>query len=203
MSAVVKKDDQEKIEAYFAKKQLFKEGIAILRQLALATALIETYKWGVPVYTINNKNVLGILAFKSHFGIWFYNGVFLNDPKKVLQNAQEGKTKAMRHWKFTSAAEIDTKAISAYMLEAIENQKKGIVLVTEKKKITPIPTLLTKEFASDAILKSKFEAFTPYKQKEFMEYILAAKKDATKVVRLKKCIALIQKGTGLHDTYRK
>ena len=68
---------QEKIEAYFAKEQPFKEGIQLLRELALKTELNETYKWGIPVYTIDNKNVLGILAFKLHFGIWFYNGCLL------------------------------------------------------------------------------------------------------------------------------
>lgn len=203
MSSGVKKEAQEKVEAYYAKEQSFKEGIAILRQLTLATELIETCKWGAPVYTINNKNVLGILAFKSHFGIWFYNGVFLNDPKKVLQNAQEGKTKAMRHWKFTSRTEIDSKAITAYILEAIENQKKGVALVPEQKKIIPIPRKLAEVLAEDSTLKSKFAAFTPYKQTEFIEYIAEAKREATKLARVEKCITLIHKGIGLHDKYRK
>lgn len=133
---------QEKIEAYFAKEQPFKEGIGRLRELARKTQFVETYKWGIPVYTIDNKNVLGILAFKHHFGIWFYNGVFLKDPKKVLENAQEGKTKAMRHWKFNTNEGIDEAAVLSYFQEAISNQKKGLTLVPEKNKPILMPPLL-------------------------------------------------------------
>lgn len=203
MNSEGKKEALAKVDAYYVKEQPFKEGIAILRELALATELTETCKWGAPIYTIENKNVLGILAFKHHFGIWFYNGVFLKDPKQVLQNAQEGKTKAMRHWKFTSVAEIDSKAITAYILEAIDNQNKGVALIPEDKKKAPIPTLLAIALANDSLLKSKFEDFTPYKQTEFIAYIAEAKREATKVTRLKKCIAFIHDGIGLHDKYRK
>ena len=62
-------DKIEKIEAYFAKENQFKEGLSILRQLANKTELIEDFKWSSPVYTINGKNVLGIITFKNHFGM--------------------------------------------------------------------------------------------------------------------------------------
>ena len=61
----------------------------------METELLETIKWGVPVYTLNDKNVLGMGAFKSYVGIWFFQGAFLDDPQKKLINAQEGKTKAL------------------------------------------------------------------------------------------------------------
>ena len=76
-------DIEEKVEAYYSKNEKFKEGMALLREIALNTQLVETLKWGAPVYTFDNKNVLGIMAFKSHFGIWFFNGVFLSDPQGV------------------------------------------------------------------------------------------------------------------------
>lgn len=129
-------NNSEKLEAYYEKEQPFREGLLILRGLAHKTGFKETLKWGSPVYTIDGKNVLGIMGFKSHFGIWFFNGVFLTNPKKVLENAQEGKTKAMRHWKFTSAEAIDKSSVLSYMQEAIENQKKGLVLKPVKKKVS-------------------------------------------------------------------
>lgn len=197
------KEKAEKIEAYYTKENPFKEGIAILREIALKTELKETLKWGAPVYTIDNKNVIGILRFKNHFGIWFYNGVFLSDPKKVLGNAQEGKTKAMRHWKFNDVSEIDTKTVSTYILEAIDNQKKGIALVPERKKEMQIPEQLGNALDKDNNLKEKFNAFSPYKQREFIEYIAEAKQEKTKLSRLQKCLPLIADGIGLMDKYRK
>jgi len=196
-------DNQEKIEAYFAKEQPFKEGIGLLRELALKTELIETYKWGIPVYTIGNKNVLGISAFKHHFGIWFYNGVFLKDRKKVLENAQEGKTKAMRHWKFNNKRDIDEAAVLSYFHEAISNQKKGFTLAPEKHKQISMPPLLKKALHNNQPLKVNYESLTPYKQREYCEFISEAKQEKTKLSRLQKCIPLLEKGMGLHDKYRK
>ena len=193
----------EKIEAYFAKEQPFKEGIAVLREIVLTTSMEETLKWGSPVYTVDGKNVLGILAFKKHFGIWFFNGVFLSDPKKVLQNAQEGKTKAMRHWKFTSNNGIDRVGVLAYIEEAIANQKKGLALKPEKNtKKAVVPDVLKDAFKHDKSLMEKFDTLSPAKQKDYCEYISSAKQQKTKFSRLEKIKPMILEGVGLHDMYR-
>jgi uncharacterized protein YdeI (YjbR/CyaY-like superfamily) len=197
-------DTSEKIEAYYAKPSVFKEGLSILRNLALKTELEENLKWGSPVYTLNNKNVLGILSFKNHFGIWFFHGAFLTDPKNVLENAQEGKTKGMRHWKFSSVKEIDPKVVMAYIVEAIENQKKGLVLVPEKKKKGKfeMPELLKEALNENKRASEAFMKLSPFKQAEYAEYINEAKQEKTKGSRLKKILPMISKGVGLNDKYR-
>jgi len=191
-----------KLEAYYAKESPFKEGIAKLRELALQTELEETVKWGSPVYTINNKNVLGIIAFKSYFGLWFYNGCYLKDPGKVLENAQEGKTKAMRHWKFQSVEEIPTQKVLAYITEAIENQKNGLEWKPVRTKKTIISPELKEAFKKNAALATMFKSLAPYKQREYCEYIDTAKQDKTKQTRLEKIIPMILEGYGFHDKYR-
>ncbi|MEJ1223480.1 YdeI/OmpD-associated family protein [Sediminicola sp. 1XM1-17] len=196
-------DKAEKIEAFYLKEQPFKDGIDLLRRLAKKTELEETLKWGAPVYTIKNKNVLGIMAFKEHFGLWFFNGVFLKDPKGVLENAQEGKTKAMRHWKFKNIEEVNEKDVLEYMQEAIANQKKGMVLQKEKSSNLAIPVLLKEALESNREAKIQFQSLTPYKQKEYYEYISSAKQEKTKLTRLEKSLDLILKGIGLNDSYRK
>jgi uncharacterized protein YdeI (YjbR/CyaY-like superfamily) len=159
---------------------------------------------GAPVYTIDGKNVLGIMAFKNHFGLWFFNGVFLSDPKKILENAQEGKTKAMRHWKFKSNT-FDKVTVLAYMNEAIDNQKKGLRIMPEKIKTinAEIPDLLRTELEKNPNVMEAFNAFSPYKQRDFCEYIANAKQDKTKLARLTKIIPMINQGVGLNDKYRK
>jgi uncharacterized protein YdeI (YjbR/CyaY-like superfamily) len=72
----------------------------------------------MPVYTYNGKNIFGITGFKNHFAIWFYKGVDLKDNGKVLVNAQEGITKSLRQWRFTSKSEINEKLILEYIEEA-------------------------------------------------------------------------------------
>jgi uncharacterized protein YdeI (YjbR/CyaY-like superfamily) len=195
-------EKSEKLEAYYEKEHPFMEGISRLREIALKTEAKEDFKWSIPVYTLNNKNVFGICKFKSHFGVWFFNGVFLKDPKKMLENAQEGKTKGMRHWKFQNLSEVDEKVVLAYMKEALENQKKGLEVKAEKTKKVTIPELLQSELKKDSQLKAAFEKFTPYKQKEFSEYIAEAKQDKTKLRRLEKILPMIKQGVGLNDAYR-
>jgi uncharacterized protein YdeI (YjbR/CyaY-like superfamily) len=191
-----------KIETYYANKGPFQKGIQMLRKLALSTELYETLKWGVPVYTFQNKNVLGIIAFSSYFGLWFYNGCFLKDPHKVLENAQEGKTKAMRHWKFRSVEEIDTEKVRAYIKEAIENQKQGRIHVVQKNRETVLPEILTQALNNNKELAEAYARFTPYKQGEFSEYLETARQLKTRETRLQKIIPMILEGVSLNDRYR-
>lgn len=110
---------QDKVTAYFETEHRFKTPIQKLRNLAQQTSAQETFKWSFPVYTVEHKNVFGICRFKNHYGIWFFNGAYLSDPLGVLENAQEGKTIAMRHWKFSATAELPEKDILSYLNQAI------------------------------------------------------------------------------------
>lgn len=170
---------------------------AIIRK----TPLIETTKWGGPVYTYNNKNLLGIGGFKSYFGIWFYNGVFLKDEKKLLINANEENTKSLRQMRFNSINEIDEKLILAYIKEAIEIEEKGLAIPKEKKE-TIIPEILQNELDKNSELLAKFNTFSPYKQREFIEHITSAKQEKTQMNRLEKIIPMILEEKGLNDKYR-
>lgn len=174
-----------------------------LINIAHKTEFQETIKWGVPTYTINNKNVMGIAAFKSYVVIWFFNGSFLKDDARVLVNAQEEKTKGLRQWRFSSLIEINNneRLITAYMHEALENQKAGKVLKKAKAKPLVIPKELQEVFQTNRKLKTLFDGFSNYKQKEFAEYIESAKRESTKLKRLDKIIPMILSGEGLNDKY--
>ncbi|WP_338378255.1 DUF1801 domain-containing protein [uncultured Flavobacterium sp.] len=175
--------------------------LELLKTIINKTQLVETVKWGVPIYMHNDKNVIGIAGFKSYFGIWFYNGVFLKDEKNLLINANEENTKGLRQMRFNSINEVNEKTILQYIKEAIANEEKGLKIKPEKKaKISC--ELLENEFKSNINLKNAFNLFTPYKQREFMEYINDAKQEKTKITRLEKIKPMILSNIGLHDKYR-
>ncbi|WP_242206060.1 YdeI/OmpD-associated family protein [Aestuariivivens insulae] len=191
------------VEAYIETHHHYREALTLLRDIINTTELEETIKWNAPVYTLNGKNVLGISAFKNHFGIWFFNGVFLKDEQQVLLNAQEGKTKAMRQMRFNTIDEIDKNLVLAYVKEAIENQKLGKVLKPEiKSNAITLPAELKQLLDKNTNLYKAFNTLTPYKQREFCEYITTAKREATKQARLEKIKPLILKGIGLNDKYK-
>lgn len=191
------------VDEYILSVQEGREILMVLRELINSTELKETVKWGIPVYTINDKNVVGMAAFKSYVGLWFYNGSFLKDDAGVLINASEGITKALRQWRFTSADEINDTLLLNYLQEAIENQKQGKELKPERNKPIIIPDQLQIEFAEDKELEICFNRFTPGKQREFVNYISEAKTLETRKVRVEKVIPLILENIGLNDKYRK
>lgn len=174
-----------------------------LRELIKSTGLDETIKWGTPVYTLDNKNVVGIGSFKTYTGLWFFQGALLKDEKNVLINAQKDKTKALRQWRFTSPDEIDDELVVTYLYEAIQNQKQNREIKPERKKKLEIPDELNKAFQENPGLKNLFDAFTPGKQREFAEFINDAKQQKTRESRVRKIIPLIQNNIGLNDKYRK
>lgn len=180
----------------------WEEELLFLKSIIDKTELVETVKWGGPVYVYNNKNVIGIGGFKDYFTIWFFNGVFLKDEKKRLVNAQEDKTKSLRQWRFTSKDDVNEKEVLEYIAEAIENEKQGKVIKPSKKEAI-VSELLQKEMDQSPSLAEAFQKFSPYKQYEFLEYIETAKQEKTKLSRIEKVIPMILEHIGLNDKYRK
>lgn len=172
-----------------------------LKSIINKTNLIETTKWGTSVYTYNNKNVIGIGGFKSYFGLWFFNGVFLKDEKKLLINANEGNTKSLRQMRFSSIKDINEKIILNYINEAIAIEVEGLKIKPQKKEAISCE-ILEIELKTNNELKEAFDQFTPYKQREFIEYINEAKQEKTKLSRLEKIKPMILASIGLNDKYR-
>lgn len=188
-------------EAYFEQFPQYSTILNKLRSLLKKSGLEEKMKWGMPTYCLQNKNVIGIGAFKEYAGMWFFNGVFLKDTEQVLINAQEGKTKGMRQWRFTSSEELDDEVIRKYIEEAIQNQLEGKEVKAEPKTLI-IPEELKEALASDSALSEAFDFLTPGKQNEYAEYIQEAKRAETKTSRLLKIKPMILEGLGLNDKYK-
>ena len=180
----------------------YREELEKLRGILLDAGLEETIKWGAPTYTYQGKNVVGIGAFKSYFGLWFFQGALLEDKKKKLVNAQEGVTKAMRQWRFESAKEIDEKLIKEYIKESVHNIDQGREIKAVRKKPLSLPPELQQALKKSKKLENSFNGFSLSKRRDFAEYISSAKRDETKHKRLEKIIPMILEGVGLNDKYK-
>jgi uncharacterized protein YdeI (YjbR/CyaY-like superfamily) len=187
-------------EEYLDNHPEWQECLMLLRDVLLELDVEEEIKWGAPVYTVKGKNIIGLGAFKSYIGIWFFQGSFLSDPEKVLINVQKGVTKSMRQWRFQSMDEMDIPLIRSYALEAIENEWKGLRVKLVKKELV-IPQELQSVLKGNDALNKAFYSFKSGKQKEFAEYIIDAKKPQTKIKRIEKIIALIGNGIGLNNKH--
>ena len=191
------------VDEFIAEQTDWQEALVSLREILLETELEEKVKWGFPCYTIKNKNVVGLGSFKSYCGLWFFQGVFLEDQAGKLVNAQDGKTKGMRQWRFANVEEIDRGLVKAYVEEAIQNQKDGKeIKVAKPVKTVEVPPELSTLFTAEPDYQLAFDNFTPGKQREFAEYISSAKREATKLSRIEKIKPMLLNGVGLNDRYK-
>lgn len=190
------------VEEYLSSHPHWEEELRQLHEMILTTELEPAIKWGAPIYTLNGKNVLGIGAFKNHFGIWFFNGVLLKENTSLLINAQEGKTKALRQIRFEKKGTINTSKLLPYVKEAILNQKQGLEIKPVKAKKLVVPEELSAALKADKDLKDAFYKLTPGKQREYADYISEAKREETRESRLEKIKPMIKQGVGLNDKYK-
>lgn len=193
---------QKTVETYLRDIAHWQDELGALRKILLTTELDETIKWGMPCYTFEGKNIVGMNGFKSYFGLWFYQGVFLSDPENKLINAQSGKTKALRQWRMTNAADINAAVIKAYVEESVQHAKAGKKVPNAAPRKLNLPPRLKSALENDPTLRTKFETFRTAQQCDFADYISSAKQEATKQRRLEKIIPLIQTGVGLNDKYK-
>ena len=196
-------EKSEKVDAYIAKQGNHREVLQKLREILAKYPCTETLKWAMPTYVYQGRNLIGIGAFKKYVGLWFFQGALLRDDHKLLHNAQEGKTKAMRQVHFFEAKDVDETVMKLYIEETLENQERGMKIDSDRtKKNIRVPVELERALARKELMGS-FEGLTEGRKREYAEYIASAKKEQTKMNRLTRILPLIENGKGLNDQYKR
>lgn len=191
------------VEEYFGKHETWKEELEELREMLLSTGLDESIKWGAPTYSLKGKNVVGIGAFKKHYGLWLFQGALLKKNTALLHNAQDEKTSAMRQIRYEKGDDLKLEVLREYVLEAIQNHREGKELKADRsQKTLELPPELVESFEKDAALKESFQKLSPGKQREYATHVSEAKREATRQNRLEKILPMIRDGKGLYDKYK-
>ena len=181
-----------------AYRERWEAEIAEMRRVLAGLAMNEECKWGKPTYTVDGKNIVIMQGFKEYFGLGFFQGALLKDPKKLL--VRLGQVQAARVMKFTSAKEIATKAatIKAYVREAVAAEKAGMKVETKPKEF-PVPDELKVKFRNDPRFKRAFEALTPGRQRGYLFHFAGAKQSGTRTARIEKAMPAILEGRGFQE----
>jgi len=77
--------------------------------------LTESLKWHVPIYSLTEKNLLGLQDFTAHVNLNFFSGALLRDARGILI----GTGKLVRHITFRSVADIDYGVLKGFIDQAI------------------------------------------------------------------------------------
>ncbi|MCB2408802.1 YdeI/OmpD-associated family protein [Hymenobacter lucidus] len=171
-----------------------------LRALVLGCGLTEELKWGVPCYTVQEKNVLLIHAFKEYCALNFVNGALLSDPNSLLVQ-QTANVQAARQIRFTDAQEIVRlqPVLEAYIREAVAAEKADLKVALKQTSDFTMPDELQAALDNSAALKAAFHTLTPGRQRGYLLYFSAPKQAKTRAARVEKYTPHILRGKGLHD----
>ena len=182
-----------------AYREQWQEEIEAMRRVLAGLAMTEECKWGKPTFTVDGKNVVIMHGFKEYFGLGFFQGALLTDPKKAL--VQLGQVHAGRVMKFTRAKDIKANAatIKAYVREAIAIEKAGLRMKPRRTSEFPVPEELRRQFRRDPPFKRAFERLTPGRQRSYLYHFAAAKQSATRAARIEKAMPAIFEGRGFQE----
>jgi uncharacterized protein YdeI (YjbR/CyaY-like superfamily) len=190
-----------KVDIFLSNAEKWQEELEKLRTILLDCGLTEELKWGVPCYTFQNSNIIGINGLKDACALSFFKGALLYDTEGILIKPGE-HTQVGRWIKFTSVREIAglEPILKAYIYEAIEVEKSG-VKPDAKKEPEPVPDELQNKLDEIPALKTAFYALTPGRQRAYLLHFSAPKQSKTRASRVEKCMLQILKGKGLNDDY--
>lgn len=189
-----------KVDVYLSKAEKWQEEFEKLRMITLDCQLTEEFKWGVPCYTFQNRNIALLHGFKEYCALLFFKGALLNDANGILITQTENM-QAARQIRFTNVREIVEMEpiLKSYIYEAIEVEKAGLKVSFKKTKEFIIPEEFQNKLDEIPALKTAFDALTPGRQRAYILYFSAPKQSKTRESRVEKCMQQIFNGKGLDD----
>jgi uncharacterized protein YdeI (YjbR/CyaY-like superfamily) len=169
-----------------------------LRRLVHAAnpAITETIKWGFPHFEYKGL-VCNMAAFKQHCTFGFWKASLLSDAQGML--TQIGKT-AMGHLgQIKSVSELPPDDMLVdYIREAIrlneEDQKVPAKAPGKESKDLQVPDFFQQALAQHPAALNTFQHFSRSQQKEYVNWLLDAKTEATRNKRLATALEWLAEG---------
>src|SRR5512141_1447062 len=94
-----------KVDAFIRRAKQWQPEYEQLRKIVLDSPLTEEFKWGVPCYTVEKRNVILMHGFKEYCALLFVKGALLDDPEGILIQ-QTANVQSARQVRFTNVREI-------------------------------------------------------------------------------------------------
>lgn len=195
----------DRIDAYIAKAAPFARPIlehlrAVVHE-ACPTAE-ETLKWSMPHFTHAGKILAGMSAFKQH-------AAFAVPMLDRGEGQADKRDDAMGHYgRISALSDLPAKrTLVAQLKQAVKAIDAGGKLRSTKrdtpKPALPMPDDFAKALAKTPVARTHFAKFAPSKQREYVEWIVEAKQDATRARRIVQAVEWISEGKARHWKYEK
>lgn len=158
--------------------------------------ITETIKWGMPFFEYKGT-ICQMAAFKQHCAFGFWKASLLDDPQGLLKI---GDATAGSFGRINTLEDLPSdEAIVHFVLMAMEKNESGIKkpvvkkAPSEKKELVP-PDYFLSLLNEHPQAKETFEKFSNSNKKEYVEWLLDAKTDATRQKRLETTMEWLAEG---------
>jgi uncharacterized protein YdeI (YjbR/CyaY-like superfamily) len=162
----------------------------------------ERIKWGMPSFEYKGM-LAGMVAFKATVGFGFWKSRLIPGFEETF--GAEGAASGMRA-KFASVKDLPPKKVLvAFVKEAKRLNDEGIAEPKEatKKKPIEVPADLAAALAKSAAAKKTFAAFSPSHRREYVEWIVEAKREETRAKRIAQAVEWMAEGKSRNWKYQK
>jgi hypothetical protein len=191
-----------RIDAYIGEANPFARPILTelrRRMHAHVPEIEESLRWSAPTFLYKGKILAGMAAFKAHcvFGFW-------HPLMRLHDNSLEGRNDFGR---METVADLPMKS------HFVRQAKEAVRLVDENVKAPPkpkaapkpvvVPGDLATAFKRNAKARATFEGFPPSARKEYVDWIVGAKREETRAERLATALEWLAEGKRRHWKYEK
>jgi uncharacterized protein YdeI (YjbR/CyaY-like superfamily) len=160
----------------------------------------ETLKWRMPTFMNGGKILCGVASFKAHCAFGFWQGALIVDGDKQKTAEAMGQ-----FGRITSLKDLPPKrTLLRYVKAAVklrdENAKVPRPARRAKKAVT-VPVDLAAGLKKSAKATREWKAFPPSGQREYIEWIVEAKRPETRAERLKTTLQWVAEGKPRNGKY--
>ena len=190
-----------RVDDYIAKAAPFAHApLAHIRE-AMHAALpdvTEAIKWSHPFFLLDGRPFANMAAFKAHCSLGFWKG-----GRPIAEEAAGDRDKAMGQFgRIESLADLPKAAALRRLIvearaawaAAIDEKASAPPAPKTKREAPAVPDDLAAALGPKSAARKIFDAFTPTQQREYVEWIVEAKREATRASRVAQAAEWIAEG---------
>lgn len=193
-----------RVDAYIAKSADFAKPILThLRDIVhdACPEVEETMKWSMPFFMYQGL-LCNMASFKEHCSFGFWKGALVVDESADGAMGQFGR--------ITAVSELPSKKVlTGYIRKAMQLNETGVTSPARAKakpaakKAAAVPDDLARALKKNAKARATFERFSPSQRREYIDWIVEAKREETRQRRLETAIEWLAEGKQRNWKYMK
>lgn len=164
----------------------------------------ETIKWGFPHFMYEGSILCSMAAFNQHCALTFWKADAIPAMKKFI--TKNGSSAMGQFGKILALKDLPgEEEFARIIMQAMSLKKVNDVQLPKKKKVVDV---VVPDFFMDRLRKNKqalktFDSFPNSHKKEYVEWVVEAKREETRNRRMEQAIEMMQEGKDRNWKYRK